>query len=134
MTKFSSKGHGSGVFKKKCWKNGEFVVRTECVESKAIAGTANQKSEDGKMAEKEIGKVSHYFGHINVAGIEITKGKLKVGDKIHILGHTTDQILAVHSIQIEHDQVEKAKAGDSIGVTVDERVREHDTVYLVTGD
>ena len=55
-------------------------------------------------------------------------------DKIHILGHTTDLTLTINSIQIEHEQVEKAKVGDSIGVTVDERVREHDTVYLVTED
>ena len=86
------------------------------------------------MAEKEIGKVSHYFGHINVAGIDITDGELKVGDKIHILGHTTDLIESIASIQIEHEQVEKAKPGDSIGIKVDDRVREHDTVYLITED
>ena len=86
------------------------------------------------MAEKEIGKVSHYFGHINVAGIDITDGELKIGDKIHILGHTTDLVHTIISIQIEHQQVEKAGAGDSIGIKVSDRVREHDTVYLVTED
>ena len=86
------------------------------------------------MAENEIGVVSHYFGHINVAGIDITSGVLKAGDKIHIVGHTTDLTLEVASIQIEHDQVEAAKPGDSIGIKVDDRVREHDKVYLVTED
>jgi len=86
------------------------------------------------MAEKEIGKVSHYFGHINVAGIEITNGELKVGDTIHILGHTTDMEHTVTSIQIEHEQVDVAKAGQSVGIKVDDRVREHDTVYLVVPD
>lgn len=86
------------------------------------------------MAETEIGVVSHYFGHINVAGIDITSGELKAGDKIHIVGHTTDFIQEVASIQIEHDQVETAKPGDSIGIKVSDRVREHDKVYLVTED
>lgn len=86
------------------------------------------------MAEKEIGVVNHYFGHINVAGIDITAGELKVGDNIHIVGHTTDLTEDVKSIQIEHDKVDKAGPGDSVGIKVDERVREHDKVYLVTED
>lgn len=84
------------------------------------------------MAENEIGKISHYFGHINVAGIDITAGELKVGDTIHIMGHTTDMTVTIGSMQIEHEQVDKATPGDSIGIEVDDRVREHDTVYLVT--
>ncbi len=82
--------------------------------------------------EKEIGKVIHYWGKISVAGINITEGELKAGDVIHIKGHTSDFTQKVASIQIENDTVEKAKVGDSIGVKVEERVHEHDTVYLVT--
>jgi hypothetical protein len=41
------------------------------------------------MAEKLIGTVSHWFGNIMVAGIELTS-KLAVGDRVHVLGHTTD--------------------------------------------
>jgi putative protease len=82
--------------------------------------------------EKEIGKVIHYWGKISVAGINITEGELKAGDVIHIKGHTSDFTQKVDSIQIENDTVEKAKVGDSIGVKVEERVHEHDTVYLVT--
>ena len=82
--------------------------------------------------EKEIGKVIHYWGKISVAGINITEGELKAGDVIHIKGHTSDFTQKVDSIQIENNTVEKAKVGDSIGVKVEERVHEHDTVYLVT--
>ena len=82
--------------------------------------------------EKEIGKIIHYWGKISVAGINITKGELKVGDVIHIKGHTSDFNQKVDSIQIENDAVEKAKIGDSIGIKVGERAHEHDTVYLVT--
>jgi selenocysteine-specific translation elongation factor len=83
------------------------------------------------MPEEVIGKVSDFFAKPVVAGIELT-AKLKVGDKIHIKGHTTDLKMDVDSIQIDNAQVTEAKAGDSIGVKVSERVRSGDTVYKVT--
>jgi selenocysteine-specific translation elongation factor len=83
------------------------------------------------MPEEVIGKVSDFFAKPVVAGIELTAA-LKVGDKIHIKGHTTDLKMDVDSIQINNAQVTEAKAGDSIGVKVSERVRGGDTVYKVT--
>lgn len=80
--------------------------------------------------EIEIGRVSHYFDKIGVGIIEL-KDALKVGDKIHIKGHTSDFEMTVSSIQIEHQNVESAKAGDSIGMKVPEHVRDHDLVYKV---
>jgi putative protease len=84
------------------------------------------------LAETEVGHVSDYFAKIGVAGIEITSGELKLGDTIHILGHTTDLTLTVESMQIEHEQVETAKAGDSIGIKVHDRCRRGDRILLVT--
>jgi translation elongation factor EF-1alpha len=83
------------------------------------------------MPEEEVGKVSSYFAKIGVAAIELT-GSLSVGDTIHIKGHTTDFEQNVDSIQIEHQNVEKANPGDSIGIKAKDRVREHDVVYKVT--
>jgi len=83
------------------------------------------------MPEEEIGKVSDFFAHPVVAGIELT-APLKVGDKIHIKGHTTDMELTVDSMQINNVDVQEAKAGDSVGIKVAERVRGGDTVYKVT--
>ena len=83
------------------------------------------------MAEEQIGRISHYFGKVQVAAIELTDGSLAVGDTIHIKGHTTDLTEHIKSIQIEHDQVQAAKKGDSIGVKVSDHVREHDLVYKV---
>ena len=83
------------------------------------------------MAEEVIGTVSDFFAHPVVAAIELT-APLKVGDKIRIKGHTTDLELTVQSMQIEHENVNEAKAGDSIGVKVSEHVRKHDTVYKIT--
>jgi putative protease len=84
------------------------------------------------MSEVQIGTVEHYFDHIGVAAIEISDGELCVGDTIHIKGHTTDLTTAVSSMQIEHAQVEKAGKGDAVGIKVDEKVRQHDTVFKVT--
>ncbi|MDP8248837.1 MAG: EF-Tu/IF-2/RF-3 family GTPase [Candidatus Tritonobacter lacicola] len=84
------------------------------------------------MAEVEIGKVAHYFGKPMVAAIELTGGTLKKGDTIRILGHTSDFTQVVESMQIEHETVETAKAGDSIGIKVKEHARQHDRVFKIT--
>lgn len=85
------------------------------------------------MEETTVGTVSKYFGHIGVAAIEVENGTIKVGDTLHIKGHTTDFEQKVDSIQIEHEPVEEAKPGDSIGIKVKERVRPHDQVLKVEG-
>ena len=83
------------------------------------------------MAEEMIGTVGDFFAHPVVAGIELT-GTLKVGDKIRIKGHTTDLEMTVKSMQIDNAAVSEAKAGDSIGVKVSDRVRDGDKVYKIT--
>ena len=83
------------------------------------------------MAEEEIGRVRDYFARIGVAGIDLT-GRLKVGDTIHIKGHTTDIQQVVDSMQIEHENVQEAGPGDSVGIKVQDRCRGGDHVYLVT--
>ena len=78
----------------------------------------------------KIGDVSHYFTKIEVAVVDLT-GKLKVGDEIIIKGATSDFSQKVESIQIEHDQVQEAGAGDSVGLLVKYRVRAGDEVFKV---
>jgi translation elongation factor EF-1alpha len=80
--------------------------------------------------EKEIGEVSSFFSHINVAAIKLS-GNLKVGDKIHIKGHTTDLEQDVDSIQIERKSVNEAKKGDHIGIKVINKIRPGDKVFLI---
>jgi selenocysteine-specific translation elongation factor len=82
------------------------------------------------MAEKLIGQVSHWFGNIFVAGIELT-GKLAVGDRVHILGHTTDFEQEIRSMQIMHQDVSEAGRGDDVGVKLSTRARVGDKVYRV---
>lgn len=79
---------------------------------------------------KEAGEVIHYYPRIGVAVVEL-KAPLSVGDKIVVRGVTTDFAQTVESMQIEHEQIVKAEAGQSVGLKVEERVRERDTVYKV---
>ena len=83
------------------------------------------------MAERKVGRVSHYFGHIQVAAV-VLEDELKVGDTIHVKGHTSDFTQTVESMQLDNADIAEAKAGDSIGVKVPDRVRPGDHVYKVT--
>jgi len=80
--------------------------------------------EEGKL----IGKITHYFGNIGVVVIELSD-TLKVGETIRIVGGETDFTQTVDSMEIEHKKVEEAKAGDSIGLKVSQKVREGYKVY-----
>lgn len=83
------------------------------------------------MPEEVVGKVVGYFAKIGVAAIEM-EGELKVGDTVHFKGHTSDFTQIVESMQIENEVVEEVKTGDSVGMRVTDRVRDHDVVYKVT--
>ncbi|MBI5145560.1 MAG: hypothetical protein HZA27_05200 [Candidatus Omnitrophica bacterium] len=82
------------------------------------------------MEEKEIGKITHYYGHLSVGIIELSDA-LKVGETIHIKGHSSDFTQGVDSMQIEHKDVPEAKAGDVIGIKVAQKVHPNDKVYKV---
>jgi hypothetical protein len=80
-----------------------------------------------------VGKVVHYYNHSNVAIIALENGKLHRGDLIHIKGHTTDFEQLVESMQIEHQEIETAEEGQTVGVKVNNVAREHDRVYRKVG-
>ncbi|MFH1704123.1 MAG: translation elongation factor-like protein [Nitrospirota bacterium] len=80
--------------------------------------------------EVRVGTISHIYKKIGVAIVDLSE-PLQVGDTIHISGHHTDLTQKVDSIQIEHQDVQKAERGQSIGVRVNGEVREHDLVFKV---
>ena len=82
------------------------------------------------MEEIQIGVVDHFFGNISVGMIKLTD-VLKVGDKIHIKGSTSDFTQGVTSMQIDRVSAQEAKAGDIISVKVEQKVRKDDAVYKV---
>ena len=82
------------------------------------------------MEEKLIGSISHYYGNISVGIIELTDS-LKVGDTIHIKGHSDDFTQKMDSMQVEHASVQEGKAGDSVGIKVSQKVHPNDQVFKV---
>ncbi len=80
------------------------------------------------MGETQIGKVTHFYGGIGVAVIELT-GDVSVGETIHFKGAKTDFTQEIDSMQIEHENVDTAKKGESIGMKTAEKVREGDLVF-----
>ncbi len=80
--------------------------------------------------EVDVGTVTHYYGHLSVAVLELT-GELKLGDKIHITGHATNLIQRITSMEVDHHSVLWIKPGDHAAVKVVQPVHVHDRVYRV---
>jgi len=83
------------------------------------------------MEKELVGHVIDYFAKIGVAAIDIEAGEIRVGDTLQFSGHTTDFTQEIESMQIENEQIDRAIAGDSVGIKVEERVRGGDEVYKV---
>ena len=83
------------------------------------------------MPEQKVGEVMKFFAKPGVAAIKINEGMLKVGGRIKFKGQTTDFEDKIQSLQIENQVVEKAEAGQLIGIKVKDRVREKDVVYKI---
>jgi selenocysteine-specific translation elongation factor len=82
------------------------------------------------MAEIEVGVVKDFFARPVVAGIDLS-GEVRLGDTIHIRGHTTDLEIEVTSMQVDNQDVQLAQAGQSVGIKVPDRVRAGDRVFKV---
>jgi len=79
--------------------------------------------------EKEIGKITHIFDKIDVGILELSSA-LQVGDTIHVLGNSTDFEQIIDSIQVEHQNIDKAKKGDIVGIKLSEKAKVGDKIYL----
>ena len=84
------------------------------------------------MPEQLIGTVKHYFKGPNVAVVQISDGELAVGDRVRFHGHTTDFTEQVSSMEVNHQKVERARAGEEVAIQVTDRTRQHDQVFKVT--
>ena len=79
---------------------------------------------------KKIGKVTHYYGNIGVAIIELS-GKLSKGDKVKFEGGKTEFDQTIDSMQMEHKEIDSASKGDVVGIKVDQKVGDGVEVYLM---
>ena len=80
------------------------------------------------MEEELVGEVSHWFDNIKVAGIKLSE-HLAVGDRVHIVGHTTDMEETITSMQLDNENVTEAGPGDEIGIELTSRARPGDSIY-----
>lgn len=94
----------------------------------APAAAAAPQPRAPRPGEERVGVVTHYYGDLSVAAVRL-EGRLRVGDTIRVLGHTSDFVQRVDSIQIAHQPVSEASAGEEIGLKVTGHAREHDVVY-----
>jgi putative protease len=94
---------------------------------KTVKAKTKKKKAKAKAKEKVLGMVEHFFGKISVAAIKV-KAPIRVGDVVRIKGSTTDFVQKIESMQIEHQNVLKARKGDEIGIKVRGKVRENDIV------
>jgi len=109
----SSKSRGKAK-KKKVTKKKKIIRKKKAVKAKG---------------EKAVGLVDHFFGHISVAAFKV-KAPLRVGDMIHVKGHTTDFVQQIDSIQSNHQSIPLAKKGVEVGIKVKGKCRVGDTVFL----
>ncbi|HSM18074.1 MAG TPA: EF-Tu/IF-2/RF-3 family GTPase [Gemmatimonadales bacterium] len=84
------------------------------------------------MPEEPVGIVTHFFKGPSVAIIRLAEGPLAVGDKIRVVGHTSDFTETITSMEVDHAKVERAAKGDEVAIKVIERAREHDRVLKIT--
>ncbi len=81
-------------------------------------------------SEQRIGVVTHYYSHLSVAAMQLEPGAtLRVGDVIHISGHTTDFTQRVESLEVDHAAVSEVGPKDDFGLKVIDHAREHDVVF-----
>jgi translation elongation factor EF-Tu-like GTPase len=87
--------------------------------------------EEPASNEEAIGTVTHYYSHLGVAVVQINKGTLRTGNTIHVKGHATDFTQPVESMEYEHQHIDQAAAGQSVGLKVKDHAREHDIVFVL---
>ena len=83
--------------------------------------------------EEKIGVVTHFYSHLGVAVVKLERGHLRVGETIHVKGHTSDFRQRVESLELEHQKIPMATAGQECGLSVIQHAREGDEVYKVAG-
>ena len=92
--------------------------------SRLLGGDRGAKLGQGQ----ELGRGEDYFAKVGVVALRLEK-PLSVGDTVRVKGHTTDFSQPVKSMQIEHESVERARRGASVGIKVEKRCRRGDRLF-----
>src|ERR1700730_11221410 len=76
-----------------------------------VAATPSPTAQPTPLEER-IGFVTHYYNHPSVAILRLDSGTLRVGDLIHIRGHTTDFRQRGESLEAGHAPVTEVGTED----------------------
>jgi len=127
--KAKKKSVAKKTLKKKATK--KRIIKKKAIKQKSVKKVRKAlkpKPKAIKKAKKDVlGIITHYFPKVKAAVIKL-KAPINVGDKIKFKGHTTDFTQAITSMQIDRVPIQSAKKGQEIGLLVNSRVRQHDTV------
>jgi len=115
---------------KKGTPTGNAVVKPRSAGPSAVTPMPSLPAKPAPPGER-IGVVTHYYSHLSVAILRLESGMLRVGDVIHIRGHTTDLSQRVESLEVNHAPATEVGPNDDFGLKVVGHVREHDVVYKV---
>ena len=96
-----------------------------------VAATPMPTLPQATSSEERIGVVTHYYNHVSVATLRLESGTLRIGDIIHIRGHSTDFSQRVETLEVNHAPVTEVGPNDDFGLKVVEHAREHDVVHKV---
>jgi translation elongation factor EF-Tu-like GTPase len=105
------------------------------VKKRPVAKKAKKKRVKGRVKAapelpiEPIGRVTHYFPHVKAGAVMIERDGIRVGDTLYFKGHTSRFKQTVESLQVNHQAVTQASAGDEVGIRLKARVREHDLVF-----
>ena len=110
----------------------QISVKPTAVKPTAVKPTPTSRRPQPVPAEQRIGVVTHYYSQLSVAILQLERGAtLRVGDVIHILGHTTDFSQRVESLEVDRKSVLEVGSNDDFGLKVIDHAREHDVVFKV---
>lgn len=113
--------------KKKIHTVAKLASREVGIKARARLFTPEKKSEN-KKSEQVVGKITHYYDQIKVCVIKL-KSPVAVGDTIHIVGSKNDFTQVITSMQMNHEEITKAKKGDDIGLKLKKEAKQGDVVY-----
>jgi hypothetical protein len=130
--KIANKAPTRAASPKKATSTGQGAAKPAPMRERAPAAALPHRPAQPVASEQRIGVVTHYYGQLSVVAIQLEPSTtLRVGDVVHIQGHTTDFTQRVESLEVNHGSVLEVKPTDDFGLKVIEHAREHDVVFKV---
>ena len=81
------------------------------------------------MANKEVGKVSHWYDKIGVAVVTLT-GPLKVGDQVKVRRGDQEFDADIISLQVDHKDVSSAKTGQEVAIKLPQKAKDGSIIEI----